>query len=95
MNADLLLAVQAVTTLMAMGSLICRAGRMTTATPATVRHQHGALFAGLAVSLVLPPLAGKVALTLGILVWLALAAPRWRHGVPAELHAQAQPPKLD
>ena len=77
--------IQAVATLMAMGSLICRAGRMTRETPAAVRHQHAALFAGLALSLVLPALAGKAALTLGVLAWLALSAPRWRHGVPADI----------
>jgi len=85
MTPELLLALQAVTTLMAMGSLICRAGRMTPETPAMVRYQHAALFAGLAASLVLPALAGKAAITLGVLVWLSLSAPRWRHGVPADL----------
>jgi len=89
MSADLLLVIQAVSTLIAMGSLICRAGRMTRETPAVVRHQHAALFAGLAISLVVPALEGKVAITLGIVTWLALAAPRWRHGVPAEMRAEA------
>lgn len=88
MTPELLLATQAVATLIAMGSLICRAGRMTPDTPAAVRHQHSALFAGLALSLVLPPLAGKVAITLGIVAWLALSAPRWRHGVPADLQRE-------
>ena len=30
-------------------------------------------------------LAGKVAITLGVLVWLSLSARRWRHGVPEDL----------
>ena len=95
MMADVLMVVQAVATIMAMGSLICRAGRMTPATPPLVRHQHAALFAGLALSLALPPLAGKVAITLGVLAWLVLAAPRWRYGVPPELHAQSQADQLE
>ena len=88
MTPELLLAVQGVATLMAMVALICRAGMMTRETPAMVRHQHAALFAGLALSLVLPPLAGKAALLLGIVAWLALSAPRWRHGVPADIHRE-------
>jgi|GEM_PF-2110799 len=88
MSVDTLLAIQAVATLIAMGSLICRAGRMTRETPAVVRHQHAALFAGLAISLVVPALAGKVSITLGIVAWLALAAPRWRHGVPADIQRE-------
>ena len=90
MTADLLLVIQAVATLLAMGSLICRAGRMTRDTPAVVRHQHAALFAGLAISLVVPPLAGKVSITLGIVAWLALSAPRWRHGLPAGLQSDEE-----
>lgn len=85
MTPEALLAIQAVATLIAMVSLICRAGMMTRDTPAVVRHQHAALFAGLAVSLVVPALAGKVSITLGIVAWLALSAPRWRYGVPADL----------
>lgn len=88
MSSETLLAIQAVATLIAMGSLICRAGRMTRETPAVVRHQHAALFAGLAISLVVPALAGKVSITLGIVAWLALSAPRWRHGVPADIHRE-------
>lgn len=88
MTAELMLAVQGAATLIAMVSLICRAGMMTRETPAVVRHQHGALFAGLALSLVLPALAGKLAITLGIVAWLALSAPRWRHGVPADIHRE-------
>lgn len=89
MRPELLLAIQGVATIMAMIVLICRAGRMTRNTPAAVRHQHAALFAGLAVSLVLPPLAGKAALTLGIVTFLAMSAPRWRHGVPADLQRES------
>lgn len=85
MSDEALLAIQAVATLLAMGSLICRAGKMTRDTPAIVRHQHAALFAGLAFSLVTPALAGKVCITLGVVAWLAMSAPRWRHGVPADL----------
>ena len=85
MSNDTLLVIQAVATLLAMGSLICRAGRMTPDTPAVVRYQHAALFAGLAVSLILPAVAGKVSITLGIVAWLSLSAPRWRHGLPADL----------
>lgn len=85
MTPEALLAIQAVATLIAMGSLICRAGKMTRDTPATVRNQHAALFAGLAISLVVSPLAGKVSITLGVVAWLALSAPCWRHGVPADL----------
>ena len=88
MSGETLLAIQAVATLAAMGSLICRAGRMTRETPAVVRHQHAALFAGLAISLVVPALAGKVSITLGIVAWLALSAPRWRHGVPADINRE-------
>lgn len=88
MSAETLLVIQAVATLIAMGSLICRAGLMTRETPAVVRHQHAALFAGLAISLVLPALAGKVSITLGIVAWLALSAPRWRHGVPADIQRE-------
>lgn len=88
MTPETLITIQAVATLMAMGSLICRAGRMTPDTPATVRYQHAALFAGLALSLVLPALAGKVSITLGIVAWLALSASRWRHGVPADLQRE-------
>lgn len=87
MSAELLLVVQAVATFIAMGSLICRAGMMTRDTPVAVRLQHAALFAGLATSLVLPALAGKCALVLGVLAWLSLSAQRWRYGVPAGLHA--------
>lgn len=90
MSAELLLVVQAVATFIAMGSLICRAGMMTRETPAPVRLQHAALFAGLAISLVLPALAGKCALALGVVAWLALSAPRWRHGVPAGLQASEE-----
>ncbi len=88
MSGETLLAIQAVATFVAMGSLICRAGRMTRETPAVVRHQHAALFAGLAISLVVPALAGKVSITLGIVAWLALSAPRWRHGVPADIQRE-------
>lgn len=88
MRPELLIALQAVATLMAMVALICRAGRMTRETPAVVRNQHAALFAALAVSLVVPPAAGKVALLLGIVAWLALSAPRWRHGVPADIQRE-------
>jgi hypothetical protein len=85
MKPELLLAIQGVSTIMAMIVLICRAGLMTPSTPAAVRHQLAALFAALAVSLVLPPLAGKAALTLGVVAFLAMSAPRWRYGVPADL----------
>lgn len=91
MKPELLLAVQGVATIMAMIVLICRAGRMTRDTPAAVRHQHAALFAGLAVSLVVPPLAGKAAITLGIVAFLALSAPRWRHGVPSDVQRGDRP----
>ena len=49
------------------------------------RPQVSPLFAGLAFSLVTPALAGKVCITLGVVAWLAMSAPRWRHGVPADL----------
>lgn len=83
MKPELLLVIQGVATIMAMVVLICRAGRMTRDTPADVRHQHAALFAGLAISLVVPPLAGKTALTLSIVAWLALEAHRWRSSAQA------------
>jgi hypothetical protein len=85
MTPDLLLTVQAVATVMAMFSIICRAAKMTRDTPTAVRMQHLVMFAGLAYSLVLPALAGKTALALAVLAWLSLSAPRWRHGVPADL----------
>lgn len=88
MKPELLLAIQGVATIMAMVVLICRAGRMTRDTPAPVRHQHAALFAGLAISLVVPALAGKVAITLGIVAWLAFSAPGWPHGVSADIQRE-------
>lgn len=87
MTADLMLTVQAVATVMAMFSIICRAAKMTRDTPAPVRMQHLVMFAGLSFSLVLPALAGKTALVLAVLAWLSLSAPRWRHGVPEGLQA--------
>lgn len=91
MNADLLLTVQAVATVMAMFAIICRAAKMTRATPTAVRMQHLVMFAGLAFSLVLPALAGKTALVLAVLAWLSLSAPRWRHGVPEGLQTDRAP----
>lgn len=88
MNADLLLTTQAVATVMAMFAIICRAAKMTSATPTAVRMQHLVMFAGLAFSLVLPALAGKTALVLAVLAWLSLSAPRWRNGVPEGLQAR-------
>lgn len=88
MKPELLLAIQGVATIMAMVVLICRAGRMTRDTPAPMRYQHGALFAGLAASLIVPPLAGKAAITLGIVAWLALSAPSWPHGVSADIRRE-------
>lgn len=88
MNADLLLTTQAVATVMAMFAIICRAAKMTRATPTAVRMQHLVMFAGLAFSLVLPAMAGKTALVLAVLAWLSLSAPRWRHGVPEGLQAR-------
>lgn len=85
MPDQVLLLVQGAATLLAMLSLICRAGRMTAATPLSVRMQHAVLFGGLAFSLVLPALAGKTALALGVMAWLAIAAPRWRYGAPGDL----------
>jgi len=90
MNADLLLITQAVATIMAMFSIICRAAKMTRATPAPVRMQHLVMFAGLSFSLVLPAMAGKTVLVLAVLVWLTLSAARWRHGVPAGLQAEPE-----
>lgn len=87
MNADILLAIQAVATVMAMFSIICRAAKMTRETPPAVRMQHLLMFAGLGFSLVLPALAGKTALVLAVLSWLSLSASRWRHGVPTGMHA--------
>jgi hypothetical protein len=87
MNADLLLVIQAVATIMAMFSIICRAAKMSRETPAPVRMQHLVMFAGLSFSLVLPALAGKTALVLAVLAWLSLSAHRWRHGVPEGLQA--------
>lgn len=84
-GGEVLLVVQAVCTVMAMFSIICRAAKMTRATPVLVRWQHSALFAGLAFSLVLPSIADNVALVTGALGWLTLSAHRWRHGVPAEI----------
>lgn len=88
MSDDLLLTTQAVATIMAMFSIICRAAKMTSAIPTAVRMQHLVMFAGLAFSLVLPALAGKTALVLAVLAWLSLSAPRWRHGVPDGLQAR-------
>lgn len=88
MRPELLLAIQGVATIMAMVVLICRAGRMTPETPAPVRYQHAALFAGLAVSLIVPPLAGKAAITLGIVAWLAFSAPSWPQGLPADIQRE-------
>lgn len=88
MSADLMLTTQAVATIMAMFSIICRAAKMTRETPTPVRMQHLVMFAGLGFSLVLPALAGKTALVLAVLAWLSLSAPRWRHGVPAGLQAR-------
>ena len=85
MPADLLLTIQAVATVMAMFAIICRAAKMTSATPAPVRMQHLIMFAGLSFSLVLPALAGKTAMVLSVLAWLSLSAPRWRNGVPSDL----------
>jgi len=87
MNADLLLAIEAVASVMAMFSIICRAAKMTHETPTPVRMQHLVMFAGLSFSLVLPALAGKTTLVLAVLVWLSLSAHRWRHGVPEGLQA--------
>ena len=87
MKSELLLAVQAVATVMAMFAIICRAAKMTRETPVPVRMQHLVMFAGLSFSLVLPALAGKTALVLAVLAWLSLSAPRWRHGVPEGLQA--------
>ena len=87
MKAELLLAVQAVATVMAMFAIFCRAAKMTGQTPSPVRMQHLLMFAGLSFSLVLPALAGKTALVLAVLAWLSLSAPRWRHGVPEGLQA--------
>lgn len=86
MNADVLLTTQAVATIMAMFSIICRAAKMTRATPTPVRMQHLVMFAGLSFSLVLPAMAGKTVLVLAVLVWLSLSAARWRHGVPEGLN---------
>lgn len=87
MSADILLTIQAVVTVMAMFSIVCRAAKMTRETPTAVRMQHLVMFAGLAFSLVLPALAGKTALALSVLAWLSLSAQRWRHGVPEGLQA--------
>lgn len=87
MSADLLLTIQAVATVMAMFSIVCRAAKMTRETPTAVRLQHLVLLAGLGYSLVLPALAGKTALALAVLAWLSLSAQRWRHGVPEGLQA--------
>lgn len=81
---DLLMAVQGVATALAMLALICRAGRMTLATPVAVRAQHAVLFAGLVASVVLPPIWGRSVLALSVLAWLAISAPRWRHGAPVD-----------
>lgn len=86
-GGETLLVVQAVCTVMAMFSIICRAAKMTRATPGLVRWQHGVLFAGLSFSLVLPAVAGNAALAMGALGWLTLSAHRWRYGVPAEIAA--------
>lgn len=79
---DVLIVVQAVSTVMAMFAIVCRAAKMTADTPQPVRWQHAALFGGLAFSLALPAMQGKTVLVLAMLAWLTLASPRWRHGVP-------------
>ncbi len=78
------LVIQLVATLMAILALICRMGRMTPETPAHMRWQHAVLLAGLVGTLVLPPLAGKAALSMAVMCWLALSAHRWRHGAPRD-----------
>ena len=72
-----------VATVGAASSLLCRLAAMSIdTTPAAVRHQHAGLFAALVLSLSLPGAAAHAALAIGVLLYLALSAPRWDAGPP-------------
>lgn len=84
----------------AAGMIVCRAGQMTPQTLAVVRWQHMLLLAGLlfglALKLVELPAAGDVCTSAGVMLWLLLAAPRWRRGPPeGTMRPQPAPQALD
>ena len=79
--------VHAVVVLVAAGVIVCRAGQMTPDTLPAVRWQHLGLLAGLLFGLAFEldgrPDLGNACTAGGVLGWLLLSAPRWRHGPPA------------
>ena len=84
---DLGQAIHIAVTLAAAGVIVCRAGQMTPQTLAVVRWQHLTLLAGLLFGLAFEldgrPGLGNACTAGGVLAWLLLSAPRWRHGPPA------------
>ena len=64
-------------------AVICRARLMDSDTLPIIRWQHGLLNAAALASLAVPEPWRAPVLALGVVLFLSLAAPRWRHGAPA------------
>lgn len=64
--------------------IFCRISYMSRATFTAVRVQHVLLFAGLLWSLIVPPDYAALSVIGGVVAFLLLSAPRWRHGAPED-----------
>ena len=69
----------------------CRLRHMDASTWWVVRWQHCLLAAGAIFSVVVPAEWSGVPLGLGLVLFLAFSAPRWRNGLPGTM---ARPPKV-
>jgi hypothetical protein len=73
----------------ALWSVLCRLSALEPSREtACVAVQHMALGMGLFCGLVLPGAASQTSLVIGVAAYLALGAPRWRHGAPGGLGPQ-------